>query len=277
MDSIEQHCKWLRIARRKESTTIRQRRGALRRLAAALGVDDPLHASGPDLLAWQESCAHLSAQSMATYLSHVRSYYAWAVESDLRETDPSARLVRPVVPRPLPRPIPHDRLMLALAGATPRIGLALLLAATAGLRAKEIAGVNEAHILRDSGQLLVLDGKGDHQRLIPLRDVTTQALDAAPRSPAGWFFPALRGGGVRGHASPASISTACNRHLRACGIPDTLHSLRHRFGTELYRASPDLRMVQEIMGHSSPNTTARYVAHNNEAAARAVAAMRGVA
>jgi len=49
--------------------------------------------------------------------------------------------------------------------------------------------------------------------------------------------------------------------LHGLGITHSLHKLRHAYGTAMYAASNDLRMVQEVMGHSSPNTTAGYVGY----------------
>jgi site-specific recombinase XerD len=54
------------------------------------------------------------------------------------------------------------------------------------------------------------------------------------------------------------------------GTGESLHSLRHFFGTETYRESGDLRVCQELMGHDSPTTTAVYTAFSNTAGALAV-------
>jgi len=55
------------------------------------------------------------------------------------------------------------------------------------------------------------------------------------------------------------VSRLCNDHLHSIGIPHTLHSLRHRYGTQVYRASGrDLRLTQELMRHKTPVSTALY-------------------
>lgn len=61
--------------------------------------------------------------------------------------------------------------------------------------------------------------------------------------------------------------------MHDCGFPETLHQLRHRFGTGTYHATRDLRVVQELMGHSSPVTTAGYAAFDNPDAVAAVQAL----
>lgn len=278
IDTISLHLANLRLRQCREDTTIKQRASVLRRLQRALGGGDPVNATPADLLAWQESLAGLSPQTHNTYVSHLRGYYQWAIRAELRTTDPTTRLVRPRLPRRLPRPIPEDKLVAAIAAADGRVRLWLVLAAWGGLRARELATLHRSHLLLDADPpvLLVADGKGGHQRTVPLAPVILAELRDYPSPPGrgGWLFP--RADGRRGeHITPARVSAMCNAHLRALGISDTLHSLRHRFGTELYHAAPDLRMVQEIMGHASPTTTAGYVAYNREAAGRAVLAMRG--
>jgi len=69
------------------------------------------------------------------------------------------------------------------------------------------------------------------------------------------------------------ISHVANRHLAECGAGCTLHQLRHRFGSVLYQQTRDLRMVQELLGHADPATTAGYAAWDRAAAAGAVAAL----
>ena len=76
--------------------------------------------------------------------------------------------------------------------------------------------------------------------------------------------------GQSGPNTPHTVSRLSNEHLHACGLPATLHQLRHRFGTETYRYKRDLRMVQDLLGHADPATTAGYAAYLNVDAAAAV-------
>jgi hypothetical protein len=80
----------------------------------------------------------------------------------------------------------------------------------------------------------------------------------------GYLF--LRRDGERGPNTPSMLSELANDHLHACGIPATLHQLRHRFGSRAYQGSHDLRLVQELLGHASPEMTAGYAAYDNAAA-----------
>jgi integrase/recombinase XerC len=87
----------------------------------------------------------------------------------------------------------------------------------------------------------------------------------------GYVF--RRHDGRRGPLEPWTVSHLANRHLRQCGIDATLHQLRHRFGTVLYQQTHDLRLVQELMGHADPATTAGYAAYDRSGAADAVEAL----
>ena len=59
----------------------------------------------------------------------------------------------------------------------------------------------------------------------------------------------------------------------ACGFAATLHQLRHRFGTAAYDVDHDLRVVQELMGHATPATTALYAAISSASAVATVQAL----
>lgn len=97
-----------------------------------------------------------------------------------------------------------------------------------------------------------------------LREIVT-----LPRS--GWLFP--RRDGQPGPVPPHLVSHLVAAHLHDLGLPWTCHQLRHRFATRLYGVGKDLRLTQELMGHSSPVTTAGYAAWAREDAAQAVDAI----
>ncbi len=69
----------------------------------------------------------------------------------------------------------------------------------------------------------------------------------------------------------ARVSAACGTYLAEAGTGATLHALRHFFATALYQTSQDLRLVQEALGHSSPNITAIYAAFDTSKTAGAMA------
>ncbi|PYM88787.1 MAG: hypothetical protein DME13_01105 [Candidatus Rokuibacteriota bacterium] len=127
-----------------------------------------------------------------------------------------------------------------------------------GLRVSELAGLDLDALDRDARTVRVL-GKGSKERMVPYGAPAARALDAylgrrAARS--GPVFVNHRGGrlGVR------SIHTIVRRAVRAAGVTRRVspHTLRHTFATHLLDHGADLRMIQELLGHSRLSTTQRY-------------------
>ncbi len=125
-----------------------------------------------------------------------------------------------------------------------------------GFRVSQIARVRGDHIDLESMTVYTL-GKGGKERVLPLHPVIAELAKTMPR--VGWWFPARDGrdAPIKGHSVTYLISTA----IRRAGILDptlTPHSLRHSFGTDLVEAGVDIRVVQELMMHSSLETTQIY-------------------
>lgn len=254
--------------------TIATRRGLLMRLAGRL-PDGVVAATSAHLYGWRAGL-RVGDSTVRDYVSHVRGFYAWTRRTGRRVDDPTVDLPVPPYRRRLPRPATEEHLALALGQAPDRIRPWLLLAAFEGLRAKEIAYLRRETILDALMPPLLLVAaeatKGTRERTVPLHPVTLAALRAVPLPRSGWVFP--RADGQPGPNMPYRISHLCNTFLHEdCGLPITLHQLRHRFGTQTYRASKDLRVVQELLGHANPQTTAGYAAYNAADALAAVTAL----
>lgn len=265
MDPIEGYLAHLRL-RNLRPSTIEQRRRALHRLARTLG-HPALYTTERQLARWYDGL-NIAPEGRATELSHVRSFYQWALSEELIDVDPSRRLIRPRLQRRIPRPISERDLARALDLAPERIRPWLYLAAYEGLRACEIANLRREDILdtADPPMIVITEGKGGKQRIIPLSPMVLEAL--APMPSRGWVF--LRCDGKPGPNAPWLVSQAANRVLHKVNAHATLHTLRHRFATRIYHATKDLRLTQELLGHASPTTTAAYAAHSPSAAIDAV-------
>jgi integrase/recombinase XerC len=127
-----------------------------------------------------------------------------------------------------------------------------------GLRVSELAGLDLEALDRERRTVRVL-GKGRKERIVPYGEAAAQALAAylGPRAGAGGpVFTNARGGrlGVR------SVRAIVRRAAAAAGVSRrvTPHTLRHTFATHLLDAGADLRMIQELLGHSRLSTTQRY-------------------
>lgn len=238
---------WARSMRRRNlaAGTIDKRISVMRRLLASANVDDPRAVAVDHIEQYLDR--PISARTRYIDISHISAFYKWAMREGHCDIDPTTRIDRPKVRPGLPRPIDGDDLRLALLqAADPALSAMLHLAAFGGLRCAEIAGMRSEDI---SGDMMLVHGKGGKQRVIPVHPLVHASIRALHASSYGPLFdvPAWK------------VSHIIRDHLQACGIRASAHQLRHWFGTAAYEASGgDLRMVQELLGHSSPTTTAIY-------------------
>lgn len=268
-DLIVEHLAWCE-ARNLRPSTIEQRRNVLRHCERSIPM--PLIDADHETLRDWLSRPSLGIDARAHELSQLRQFYKWAQTFGYRDDEPSARIPRPRTYRRLPRPITNAQVAHALHQAEGRVRLMVALMAYAGLRAAEVGKLRREEILDhvDPPVLLVADGKGGRQRIVPAHRAVLDAL-AAHDVKAGVLFPKLCGVDAGRPLEGWSVSQIVADHLRACGIDATGHQLRHTFGTLVYRHTLDLRTTQEVLGHASPVTTAGYAAWTPAAAAAAVA------
>ena len=203
----------------------------------------------------------LSLEARATAITQLRGFYQWCLLEGLVDADPTIRLIRPRLPRRLPRPMPEDDVALALTAApTYRIRPAIAFAACAGLRAFDMHSLNrhDLHSFDDPPIIFIPEQKGGDEGTVPLSDELITILAGCDLPDQGPLFVRSdeRGGG---RLPPHGISQSVNAFLHDLGISHTLHSLRHRFGTQSYQASGrDLRQTQELLRHRSVSSTQIY-------------------
>ena len=132
-----------------------------------------------------------------------------------------------------------------------------------GLRVGEVAGLTRAQVDLDRGRVLVR-GKGDKEREVPMSDHAIDALDAylsagrptmAGEDRTSMFFN-RRGKPFSGRDIRAMVEQYAGRLLPGRRV--TPHTLRHSFATHLLEGGADIRAVQELLGHASVATTQRY-------------------
>jgi integrase/recombinase XerC len=180
----------------------------------------------------------------------VRAFYRWACDTEQIRANPAVDLPRIRIPEASPRPTPDHIVRKALADADDRGRLMILLALLAGLRRAEIARLHTDDLVSTQEGLSVrIRGKGGRVRVVPLHP--TLAAMVADTGP-GWVFP-----GRHGHLTPDHVGRLLGRLL---GPGWSGHTLRHRFATAAYAVQRDLFAVQQLLGHSKPETTARYTA-----------------
>lgn len=160
----------------------------------------------------------------------------------------------------------------------------LLLGAVLGLRAAELVGLDLADTELTQGQLTVR-GKGGKTRRLPLTRTVAAALrrwlSLRPASVSPALLLSLSHRNVAGRLSTKGARDIAGRHYAALGLPPELwglHTLRRTAGTQLYRATRDLHVVADVLGHASVNTSAIYAKMDSEVrreALEAAEALRG--
>lgn len=251
-NTINRHLQWQR-RRSDRAETLRHRRDNLVRLERRLPVP-LLEATAEHLDTWQ-SGLKVCPSSIGTYTSHVRAFYLWAYDCGLRADNPAESLPMPKLPRRYPRPIPEKDLTTAFTCATGDLVVWLALAGWCGLRAAEIALLTAERVIDEGdGMYLRVDGKGGKERIVPVpTDVAPLVRQYIRRGP---LFYRPKGGVATG----GYISKVSSDFFQGVGLPYTLHTLRHRFGTQHYKLTRDIRATGDLMGHVSTSTTALYVA-----------------
>lgn len=203
-------------------------------------------------------------ETRKAYRNTISSFFRWLHKSGRRSDDPSLDVPRVKKPHAHPRPCPDRYIAVAIEKATSSEKLMIRLGAECGLRRGEIARVHSDDVVADSaGRSLIVRGKGDKQRIVPLPDdLACIIMDAR-----GYLFPGRFGGHVEESYVGDHIS-----HL----LPDgyAAHTLRHRFATTAYAATHDLFVVAELLGHESVETTEHYVAMPDGRLREATAAVR---
>jgi integrase/recombinase XerD len=214
--------------------------------------------------------ASLAASSAARKLSALRQFFAFLLDEGERGDNPALDIARPATRRPLPRILTHDDIekLFAQAGreaegeAPPasavRQLLFLELLYGSGLRASELVSLPRRAIAGERA-FLIVRGKGDKERLVPLSDRSRTALDRwLPLLADGsaWLFPS-----GKAHVSRVRLFQMLRELAgRAGSDPQAVspHVLRHAFATHLINHGADLRVVQLLLGHAEISTTQIY-------------------
>ncbi|EFV12663.1 hypothetical protein HMPREF9336_02458 [Segniliparus rugosus ATCC BAA-974] len=227
-----------------------------------------------DLRGWlsEMTAEGASRATLARRASGMKTFFEWAVRGGLAAHDPTVRLTTPKLRKALPHVLRKDQAEQALTSApAPSDGALLLrdqlvleLLYGTGMRVGELCGLDVDDV--DQGRrLATVLGKGDKQRVVPFGAKASDAISAwlrdgrpklaGPRSGAALLLGA-RGGRLDQRTARRVVH---ERVAREPGLPDLgPHGLRHSAATHLLEGGADLRVVQEILGHSSLATTQIY-------------------
>ena len=220
----------------------------------------------------------LSKASAARALAAVRSWFRWLARFGHVNQNVASLVATPKLPKHLPR-VPSIEQMNrvvdsigdkddAAASWPSRDAVIFELLYGCGIRNAELTGLNLADI-HWANEAILVRGKGQKQRYVPLGDAAAQAvraylaerqarLAAAQRNSEALLLNLhLRGSG---RLSTRSVARIVKRIAIQRGLSSDVHphTLRHAFGTHLLEEGADLRSIQELLGHERLSTTQRY-------------------
>jgi integrase/recombinase XerD len=209
------------------------------------------------------------ASSVVRALSSVRAFHRFLLRDGKISSDPTAAVIRPKLPRSLPKPLSVDDVARVLAhpdrsskGLRDRAVLETLYGA--GLRISELVGLDVDDLDLQEGSVRVL-GKGGKERDVPIGRYARDAISAyltrvrpqivTARSRSALFLN-LRGGRLTRQGCAGIVQ----QHAAGAGIRKQVspHTFRHSFATHLLEGGADVRVVQELLGHASVATTQVY-------------------
>lgn len=206
----------------------------------------------------------LSPGTSYQYHSICRSFFSWAMQTDLIDADPFATGRRPSKPRYRARPAGTSDMLAVFAKAREPERSWAILAAYAGLRCGEIARVSGRDLVPngDGWMLRIPEGKGSKPGAVPAHPAV---VDVITRHGDERIWPTM---------TASKVSQRANAEFRRIGARCRMHELRHAFATELYRQTRDVLTVQHALRHEQLETTARYIAFDDAAVRSAVGALR---
>jgi integrase/recombinase XerD len=254
------------------------------------GIEAPEQIARVDISAFAQELrtredSPLTASSLARMLSSVRNFHRFLLEEGVVDTDVSVEVKPPKLAIRLPKAITIEQMAAVLDAAAGDDILSLrdralleLLYAT-GARISEAVGLNVDDVLSTegavdggeggavrSGDMIRLFGKGSKERIVPIGSFARAALDAylvrarpalsLRGKPTPALFLGVRGQRVSRQNSWLIIRARAEQ--AKLGIEISPHTFRHSFATHLLAGGADVRVVQELLGHSSVATTQIY-------------------
>jgi len=217
--------------------------------------------------------------TVARRLSAIRQLYRFLYAEGHRTDDPAAVLQGPKRARSLPKTLSIaevDRLLRTAAASDPASPLPMRLRAArlaclvellyaTGLRVSELVAL-PASAARKDARVIIVRGKGNKERMVPLNDAAKRAMaaylallkESDDAAQSKWLFPSFGDSGhlTRQHFARELKTLAASAGLRAAQVSP--HVLRHAFASHLLHNGADLRVVQTLLGHADISTTQIY-------------------
>ncbi|MTV81211.1 site-specific tyrosine recombinase XerD [Secundilactobacillus folii] len=218
----------------------------------------------------QQQAAGKARSSVTRMVSTLRRFFQYQVQNERLQVDPMAEVKAPKKGRPLPQvlTVAEVTALLAAPDTTNKYGIRdraiLEVMYATGLRVSELVHLKMGELHLEMGLIQTI-GKGNKERIIPIGDVAIDWINRylnqsrpflLKQRTSPYLFLNAHGGGL----SRQSIWQKIQTYVSVAGIRKhvTPHTLRHSFATHILENGADLRIVQELLGHSDISTTQIY-------------------
>ncbi len=244
------------------------------------GIESVTEITAEAIAAYRRSLYHhrarktgkaLSFSTQASYLSALRHWMTWLHEQNWISANPAADLQLPKEETRLPGTYLSidevEQLLLVVDLTTPsglRDRAILEVFYSTGIRRAELIGLQLSDLSRDTGTLLIRQGKGRKDRVVPIGPRAIEWIDKYEADgreelidqPTETLFLTTRGNAIH----PNVLSYLVREYMTAAGISKrgSCHLLRHTAATLMLEGGADLRSLQTLLGHEQLNTTAIY-------------------
>ncbi|MDF7682624.1 site-specific tyrosine recombinase XerD [Lactobacillus sp. ESL0679] len=275
-EQVEDYLRYSQVERGLSANTITAYRQDLTEFLAFLTNENltawPTKALDIDAFLAQQRDLNKATSSISRMISSLRKFYQWLARQNIQKLNPMLEIDPPKKEQRLPVALTVDEVerLLDQPDVHQKLGLrdrALLetLYAT-GIRVSELINL-KFDDLHEELKLLKVFGKGSKERLIPISPVAISWIESYQtkvREPlllkvgkaSDYIFLNNRGGSLTRQAVWQIIKRYCRMAVITKDV--TPHTLRHTFATHLLENGADLRVVQEILGHSDISTTQIY-------------------
>lgn len=228
-----------------------------------------------DIQEYLRSIKDKTAKTKAHYLTTINNYYKYLVAENIRKDNPCDGIKMPKLEKKLPVYLTTDEVdkLLDIPTSTAfdlrNKAMMEVLYAT-GVRISELCDLKISNLYLDE-QMIKVFGKGSKERIVPINDISLMALkeyleygreQLLRTKTSEYVFISSRGTRITRQAFFKFLKQLCEKK----GIEKSIspHILRHSFATHLLNNGADLRIVQELLGHSDIQTTQIYTHLSNE-------------
>lgn len=203
-----------------------------------------------ELMPYRLYISSLNSKTISKKLSAIRSFVSYLNENNIKVELKSDDSIK--VAKTLPKPIPHNHILEALAEANLEEKTVILMLYTLGLRISELANIKLEDI---SSEWIRVFGKGSKHRDVPLLASTKEFIDEylAQNSPKVFLFEKNSQ-----RLSENSLRYIITKVFKKVCLKVTPHQLRHSYATNMLNNGASIVDVSELLGHSSMATTQIY-------------------